>query len=218
MSNAPAAAASSPARKAPIALWRIAQACMRALHALFGAPEDIARAGWLSRATRTRLSHWLGAARAILARLLLIEPAAIPAPAPARRRLLRKPRLRRLVEHTADAPQTWRVSLRLAHRRLPAGRPRCRRQDAGGAKRDPANPWPLAERYEALLRAYNNPAPYAERLARRLHGAPLRAHALFPCARAGVGLIAGNELADLTQAAGEAAFVFEARARGSPPA
>jgi hypothetical protein len=29
--------------------------------------------------------------------------------------------------------------------------------------------WPLAERYEALLRAFNDPAPYARRLAKRLH-------------------------------------------------
>jgi hypothetical protein len=28
--------------------------------------------------------------------------------------------------------------------------------------------WPLAERFEALLRVHNDPAPYAKRLARRL--------------------------------------------------
>jgi hypothetical protein len=28
--------------------------------------------------------------------------------------------------------------------------------------------WALALRYEALIRAYNNPAPYARRLAHRL--------------------------------------------------
>ena len=28
--------------------------------------------------------------------------------------------------------------------------------------------WPLAERFEALLRVYNDPMPYARRLARRL--------------------------------------------------
>jgi len=39
----------------------------------------------------------------------------------------------------------------------------------------PATAWPLAERAEALLRAFNNPAPYAKRLARRLHTAPQRA-------------------------------------------
>lgn len=34
--------------------------------------------------------------------------------------------------------------------------------------------WPLAERFEALLRVHNNPAPYAKRLARRLYANPPR--------------------------------------------
>lgn len=34
--------------------------------------------------------------------------------------------------------------------------------------------WPLAERYEALLRVFNDPAPYAHRLSRRLHATPHR--------------------------------------------
>jgi hypothetical protein len=38
--------------------------------------------------------------------------------------------------------------------------------------------WPLAERAEALLRAFNNPEPYARRLSRRLHATPHRAAAL----------------------------------------
>ncbi len=39
--------------------------------------------------------------------------------------------------------------------------------------------WPLAERYEALLRVFNNPAPYARRLSRRLHATPHRAGAML---------------------------------------
>lgn len=38
--------------------------------------------------------------------------------------------------------------------------------------------WPLAERAEALLRAFNNPEPYARRLAARLHATPHRAAAV----------------------------------------
>lgn len=34
--------------------------------------------------------------------------------------------------------------------------------------------WPLAERYEAVLRVFNDPAPYARRLAKRLRAFPLR--------------------------------------------
>lgn len=40
------------------------------------------------------------------------------------------------------------------------------------------NAWTLAERAEALLRAFNNPEPYARRLAARLHATPHRARAL----------------------------------------
>lgn len=38
--------------------------------------------------------------------------------------------------------------------------------------------WPLAARAEALLRAFNDPEPYARRLAARLHATPHRAAAL----------------------------------------
>ena len=39
--------------------------------------------------------------------------------------------------------------------------------------------WALAERYEALLRAYNDPLPYARRLSRQLHATPHRVCELF---------------------------------------
>lgn len=39
--------------------------------------------------------------------------------------------------------------------------------------------WPLAERYEALIRVFNDPAPYARRLAKRLHATPHRVDELF---------------------------------------
>ena len=35
--------------------------------------------------------------------------------------------------------------------------------------------WPIALRYEALLRVFNDPTAYARRLARRLHAIPHRA-------------------------------------------
>ncbi|MBX9745338.1 MAG: hypothetical protein K2X34_00455 [Hyphomonadaceae bacterium] len=38
--------------------------------------------------------------------------------------------------------------------------------------------WPLAERYEALIRVFNDPAPFARRLAARLHATPHRAREL----------------------------------------
>jgi hypothetical protein len=40
--------------------------------------------------------------------------------------------------------------------------------------------WPLAERYEALIRVFNDPAPYAKRLVARLNAAPHRARTDAP--------------------------------------
>lgn len=39
--------------------------------------------------------------------------------------------------------------------------------------------WPLAERYEALLRVFANPHAHAQRLARTLHATPHRVHELL---------------------------------------
>ncbi len=49
----------------------------------------------------------------------------------------------------------------------------------GGDKNRFASAWPLAERYEAILRVFNNPEPYARRLARQLHATPHRVRELF---------------------------------------
>jgi hypothetical protein len=110
-------------------------------------------------------------------RLLVIEAAAYaklntrPLLHPARRRV------RKLMHFSAEAPAAWRASFRCfgppASSRQPRGR-----QDAAGP-REPqrfCSAWPLAERYEALIRVFNAPGRYAARLARRLHAAPHRVH------------------------------------------
>ena len=45
-------------------------------------------------------------------------------------------------------------------------------QDQTPTRTRPA--WPMARRYEALLRAFNDPTPFARRIARRLYAAPHR--------------------------------------------
>jgi len=114
--------------------------------------------------------------------LLLVEAAALPkldARVVLRAKRVRK---RRTMEFSADAPETWRVGFRCfisEDRRLPAGKmvkAKCR-LEAGGPGFNSA--WPLAERAEALLRVFNDPLPYARRLARRLHAKPQRARALM---------------------------------------
>jgi len=178
-------------RSAPIALWRIAEAFLHVLHDLFGAPEDVAARHTLTRAAHALMASWLRVGEALLLRLLMIEAAAIemievtythdhrwPQAEPTSQGACMSPRSPRAF--FADDPDSWRVSFRCfaaADRRLPAGNSPNKpmalasqdvvcRLEAGGPRFRSA--WPLAERYEALLRVFNAPFAYARRLARRL--------------------------------------------------
>jgi hypothetical protein len=153
----------------------VARAFLNTLHALFGGPERIAFQHTLTKEPYQLLLSWLRCGEAMMRRLLLIEAAAHPAPNT--RPLLhpKRIRVRKLVGFDADKPETWRVNFRCfapTDRRLLAGKKRCR-QDAGGPRRF-HSAWPLAERCEALIRVFNDPAPFARRLAKRLHAVPHR--------------------------------------------
>jgi hypothetical protein len=160
-------AAPQPPRHAPIALWQAAYALLNALFSLFGAPEDIAAQGALSKAARALLLIWLRPAEAILRRLIFIEASRLigDEPPPSRRHARKMPAVRREppIFNAAD-PESWRVSFRCSvpERRRPHRRSRQRRAPRAICAR------PLAERCEALLRVFNDPAPFALRLARRL--------------------------------------------------
>lgn len=186
--------AATPITTAPPSLWAAADALLQAIFALFGAPEIIAARHTLTHKNWTLLGAWLRAGEALMRRLLLIEAAHYAKP---NTRPLLKPRRvrrRRLVGFSADAPEAWRVSFRcLLDRQRRAGETRrgCSTVagDGAGGPRDrwhasrwPTpkfhSAWPLAERAEALLRVFNDPAPYARRLAARLHATPHRAAAL----------------------------------------
>jgi hypothetical protein len=171
----------APTRTAPRALWLIAQTFLNTLFALFGPPEAIAFQHTHTRQQRALLLPWLRAGEALMRRLLLLEASAFPKPntRPLLGRTCAK-RVRKLVGFDDDKPETWRVSFECfapADRRLPAGKKKCR-QDAGGPRRF-TSAWPLAERYEALIRVFNNPAPFAKRLAARLHATPHRIRELM---------------------------------------
>jgi hypothetical protein len=164
-----------PPRAAPLLLWRAAGAFLQTLFNLFGAPEAIAAQDVLSARTRTFLLAWLRAGEALLRRLLLIEAAALAPPASSLHADKRRtPRQRRLREFFADKPEDWRVAFRVL------GPPASRRRASAMAGDTLAvhtrlhSAWPLAERAEALLRAYNTPAPFAQRLARRLRAGAAR--------------------------------------------
>jgi hypothetical protein len=183
---------------APPQLWAAARALIVTIFNLFGAPEKIAAQHTHSLRERSLILTWLRAGEAMIRHLLLIEAAACAKPALAARKRVARVRERKQMEFAADAPETWRVSFRCfvssparggsvsARHAMKMGA--AAPSDAsgatsparGGGKRDKRffSAWPLAERAEAMLRVFNNPAPFAQRLARRLMRAPARVGAV----------------------------------------
>ncbi|MEZ6023741.1 MAG: hypothetical protein R3C16_10105 [Hyphomonadaceae bacterium] len=214
MSQPAATTADSP-RAAPIALWRAMGAFITLLFNLFGAPEEIAAKGVLMARPRALMLTWLRAGEAMLRRLLLIEAAACAKPDLRTRLEPKRTRARRERAFQADAPERWRVSFR-CFMPLDGQRPRphalsaTARRFAGedaGAPRFPSA-WPIAERFEALLRVYNDPAPRAARLARRLHAAPRRAQELWRAPPGADALCGAEVFAEIAAAAAPAAARF----------
>ena len=177
------------ARAAPLDLWREAETLIHQLSALFGPPEQIAFQHTLTAKAYKLLSQWLRGAEALLRQLLLIEAAALApgvtharpvvAPiSPAAAGACVSPE-KRLREFWPDKPEDWRVSFSVLtdRRRLAGSGGRQGRRQSMEAKRF-FSAWPLAERAEALLRVFNNPAPYAKRLARKLFARPTLAESI----------------------------------------
>ena len=195
-------AATAPVTHAPPILWAAARALISTIFALFGEPSAIAAQHTHRKSERTLLLKWLRAGEALMRHLLLIEAAHYAKPNT--RPLLRtsRKRTRRLTTFEADKPEAWRVSFRClkspALRQAQGARnantdrglslsktgkrKRLSREERWCADYRPKpkfyNAWPVAERAEALLRAFNNPAPHARRLAARLHATPHRAREL----------------------------------------
>ena len=169
-------------RAAPHALWLIAQQFFHVLCTLFGNPEDLARRHTLTRKDYTLTCSWLRVAEALMRRLLLIEAAALDLPDVRQTQREKRQRERKRISYTADNPEAWRVSFRCS---VAMERRRPRQPASAPAGEAPAvhkrfySAWPLAERYEALVRAFLNPIPFARRIARHLRAAPQRLAALL---------------------------------------
>jgi hypothetical protein len=198
----------TPARAAPLDLWRAAAAFLHMLQALFGDPRAVAARNTLTIGTYKMIAAWLRAGEAMMRRLLLIEAAALPKPEPRLQRPGSRQRVRKLMRFEAEHPELWRVSFRCfadAPRRA-APTARRARQSQNTQTQKLRSAWPLAERYEALLRVFNDPSACARRLARRLHAAPQRTAALLrtpPEAEARI-----ERFAELTAAATAQALRF----------
>lgn len=162
----------APNTKAPPELWHSARAFFCALHMLFGGPETVADRHTLAHKAYMQLLSWLRVGEAMMRRLIAIEAAAFPARAVAKPRTQHK-HTRKPVSFCADKPEEWRVAFRCFL---------TRQRDASGQRKYAArrfhSAWPLAERYEALIRAFNDPlrAPPRRPPARRAAkiSAPIR--------------------------------------------
>ncbi|PZO46497.1 MAG: hypothetical protein DCF16_18900 [Alphaproteobacteria bacterium] len=177
-------------RFAPLPLWRAAGAFLETLFNLFGAPERLAARHTILGPEHKHILNWLRCAEALMRRLLFIEASHYPKPNIRPLLYAKRARKRRTMEFWPDRPEQWRVSFRVfpsspAHSGGSAER-RSRKakgplapsdrfaisSSARGGDVTFHSAWPLAERFEALLRVHNNPAPYARRLSRRLHARP----------------------------------------------
>lgn len=176
--------------------WQIAQDFILTLFNLFGAPQEIAAEHTLLRDQWRLITKWLRAGETLMRQLLLLEAAALSKPNTRPLLWPRRTRKRREIGFSADAPEEWRVSFHCLSS-SPARGGSAERSEAKGdvARREKRfySAWPLAERAEALLRVFNDPAPYAKRLAARLYATPHRARPMLRYAAALIPLIGEDD-------------------------
>lgn len=152
----------------PITLWRTLSEYIRACFSLWGEPRVIAGKLWLDRAEHQRASGFLAALEHVLRRLLYLDAVKLTPKPPAPRRAraaIAAPNPRGGGSFDAEHPESWRCKFQVLPRQSKRAPARRRTTHAGA---DVISSAPVALRLEALIRAFNDPAPYAERLARAL--------------------------------------------------
>ena len=153
-------------RNVPITLWRVASRLMITLFNLFGEPDALAHKHSMSAKDFKLACNWLRSVEALFRKLLFIEASYYARSATPPKPRAKRPRQRREMAFFPDQPDAWRVTFRTMDRLRP--------HPHGGARsHTPArrfySAWPIAERFEALLRVHDDPTPFAKRLARRLN-------------------------------------------------
>lgn len=172
-----------PRTEAQRQLWQNLAGYIEAAYALFGSPSAIARQTWFSRAAHKLCAAWLVTLEALLRRLLYLDaleltPTQAPAAAPEV-----KTRARSLMRTTAGAPfdvdnsETWRTQFLLLPRQ--ERRANRTRRKACAHLINAVSSAPLALRFEAIIRAYNDREAQAQRLADHLHARRAEAPALY---------------------------------------
>jgi|CXWL01.1.fsa_nt_gi hypothetical protein len=153
-------------------LWATLEAFLHAAFNLFGTPIDLAEKAWLRIAEYKRVRDWLFRCEELFRRVLYIDARALSVEAkpPATRRS----KARKHASFDPEFPNTWRCGFSLHSSGPPASSRHL-------SKRKPPNAWPtttacaygLAQRYEALIRAWNNRERLVRRMARLLQKLPL---------------------------------------------
>ncbi len=138
---------------------------MITLFNLFGEPDALARQHSIGARDYKLACNWLRSVEALFRKLLFIEASYYAGAVTPPKSRLKRVRQRREMAFFPDQPDAWRVTFRTIERGR-ASPLRSSRSHRAPLKFYSA--WPLAERFEALLRVHNDPAPYAKRLARRL--------------------------------------------------
>jgi hypothetical protein len=168
------------------ALWSRARAMFARAAAIIGSAQTLAAITSLTRARRREIAGWLGLAESIVRKLIFAEAAGLeraPAPSHAPRAAAAKDRVKSTNPIDLNQPSTWPARFALAPPRDPFAVPESRAPriralwgsslppspPAHPPKRGTPTPLRLAFRLEALRRVFNDPAPYARRLARIFH-------------------------------------------------
>lgn len=143
--------------------WPLARVLIDQFAALYGAPAELVLRG-LPRAARAPLLAFIRLIEALVRRLLLIETWNLPVAFTPRTMKPANNAGAGIRARASDNPANWRVSPRL----FPAWPTGSGRRGAAPAEERLISNRALAERLEALIRVAADPAPYAQRLARRL--------------------------------------------------
>ncbi len=150
-------------------LWRTLRDYIVCAFHILGSPLALAELGWVRKERYDAQRNWLFRCEELFRRLLYID--ALNAPASG----ARVPRQSDRRLPTADcrptafdteSPETWRVSFQLTSAATPPS-PRQKRKPSPAVDwRTTACVYPLARRFEALVRAFNAPERHVRRMAR----------------------------------------------------
>lgn len=195
-------------------LWRTLRDYIVCAFHILGSPLALAELGWVRKERYGAQRNWLFRCEELFRRLLYIDALRVSAVGG------RVPRQSDCRLPTADcrpptafdteSPETWRVSFQLTSTATAPSPRRKRNRSPGVDWRTTACVYPLARRFEALVRAFNEPERHVRRMARliRKRAPKLAARFTHPTRTYLTAKTAGGDLA-IADAAAFAAAVYK---------